>query len=50
MDIKHATGGGESSLFAGDLVEMYKNYCGLMGFRFKQVKLQGNADLGGRGC
>ena len=32
-----AAGGSESSLFAEDLVEMYKNYCRLMGFRFKQL-------------
>lgn len=50
MEVKHASGGGESSLFAGDLVEMYKGYCDVMGFRFKTIKMKGNDDLGGRGC
>ena len=37
LEVQSAAGGSESSLFAEDLVEMYKNYCGLMGFRFKML-------------
>ena len=35
LEVQSAAGGSESSLFAEDLVEMYKNYCRLMGFRLK---------------
>jgi peptide chain release factor 1 len=37
MEIQSAAGGSESSLFAEDLVEMYRNYCRLMGFRLQQL-------------
>jgi len=38
MEIMQAAGGSESSLFAEDLYNMYKNYCRVMGFRFKELE------------
>lgn len=37
LEVQSAAGGSESSLFAEDLVEMYKNYCQVMNFRMKQL-------------
>ena len=37
VEIQSAMGGSESSLFAENLVEMYRNYSRLMGFQFKQL-------------
>ena len=44
-----AAGGSESSLFALDILGMYKNYCELMGFRIKEVKLQKDMAID-KGC
>ena len=32
LEVMQAAGGSESSLFAGDLFEMYKAYCRISGF------------------
>lgn len=49
LEIQSAAGGSESSLFANDLCEMYKNYCRLMGWRLKQIDFQPDISIG-RGC
>lgn len=36
LEIRQAAGGSESSLFAEDLVNMYKNYCQIKGWRCQQ--------------
>ena len=33
IEVMQAAGGSESSLFAGEIFSMYKQYCQLMGFR-----------------
>ena len=35
LEVLQATGGGESTLFANDLIGMYREYSKLMGFSFK---------------
>ena len=49
VEIQSASGGSESSLFAEDLVEMYKNYCRLMNFRMKQLDFQQDSSIS-KGC
>lgn len=49
LEIQSAAGGSESSLFANDLCEMYKNYCRIMGWRLKQIDFQPDISIG-RGC
>ena len=49
MEVLSASGGSESSLFAGDLVDMYTNYCRVMGFNFKQEDLMVDQAIN-RGC
>ena len=33
LEVMQAAGGSESSLFAGDIFDMYKQYCRIMGFK-----------------
>ncbi len=49
LEIQSAAGGSESSLFAEDLVNMYRNYCQLMNWRFKQIDFQSDIAVG-KGC
>ena len=49
LEIKQAAGGSESSLFAAELMEMYKNYCQMMGWRWEQKRLMADQSIG-KGC
>jgi peptide chain release factor 1 len=46
LEIRAGTGGDEAALFAGDLVEMYKRYCGLKGWRF-EIMDASETEIGG---
>lgn len=49
MEVKSAAGGSESSLFAEDVVNMYKNFISKMGWDIKIVSYTSDFNLG-RGC
>jgi len=49
MEIKSASGGSESSLFAGDLVDMYQNFCIKNGWEWKVIDLHADFVVG-KGC
>ena len=49
IEVMQAAGGNESSLFAGEVFEMYKQYCRLMGWRAQQTELQVDMQLN-KGC
>ena len=49
MEIKHAAGGSESSLFAEDLFKMYQQYCKNKGWRFDVKRLMPDQSIN-RGC
>jgi peptide chain release factor 1 len=44
-----AAGGSESSLFAEEILDMYKNFCKLKGWRFTEQKFQEDMQIQ-RGC
>ena len=44
-----AAGGSESSLFAGDIFDMYKQYCRIMGFKAVQTEFQMDFSIN-KGC
>ncbi|MEX2515027.1 MAG: PCRF domain-containing protein [Candidatus Paceibacterota bacterium] len=46
LEVRAAAGGDEASLFAGELVEMYLNYCAAQGWKPKLVNVSENS-LGG---
>jgi peptide chain release factor 1 len=46
LEIRAGTGGDEAALFAGDLLDMYKRYAALQGWRFEVMELS-ESDLGG---
>jgi protein subunit release factor A len=47
--VKSASGGSESSLFAGDIYDMYKNYSENMGWKWEQLSFTNDFAIG-RGC
>lgn len=49
LEIMQAAGGSESSLFAEDILNMYRNYSKRMGFSFKQEQFQKDMAIG-KGC
>ena len=49
LEIMQAAGGSESSLFAEDILNMYKNYCRRMGFIMKEEQFQKDMSIN-RGC
>jgi peptide chain release factor 1 len=49
LEIMQAAGGSESSLFAEDILNMYKNYSRKMGFHLKQEQFQKDMAIG-KGC
>jgi peptide chain release factor 1 len=46
IEIRAGTGGDEAALFAGALLEMYKRYAALQGWRFETMEIS-ESDLGG---
>jgi peptide chain release factor 1 len=46
VEIRAGTGGDEAALFAGDLLEMYRRYCQLQGWKVELMSLS-ESDLGG---
>ena len=46
IEIRAGTGGDEAALFAGDLLNMYKRYAAVQGWRFEMMELS-ESDLGG---
>ncbi len=49
LEVMQAAGGSESSLFAGDLFEMYQSYCRIMGFKAVQTEFQMDFSIN-KGC
>lgn len=49
LEIMQAAGGSESSLFAEDILNMYKNYCNILNFNFKELNFQKDMAIG-KGC
>ena len=49
LEIKHAMGGSESSLFAEDLMRMYQSYASLKGWQWQQLKFVQDTSIG-KGC
>jgi peptide chain release factor 1 len=49
LEVKSASGGSESSLFAGDIYDMYKNYSENMGWKWEQLSFVNDFAIG-RGC
>jgi peptide chain release factor 1 len=49
LEVMQAAGGSESSLFAEDILNMYKNFARRMSFRFKEESFQKDMAIG-KGC
>lgn len=49
LEVMQAAGGSESSLFAGEIFDMYKAYCRLMGFRVQQTEFMKDMQID-KGC
>ena len=49
LEIMQAAGGSESSLFAEEILDMYKNYSRQMGFQFKEEQFQKDMAID-KGC
>lgn len=49
LEVMQAAGGSESSLFAEDILNMYKNYSRRMGFKMKEEQFQKDMAIG-KGC
>ncbi|MFM9862397.1 MAG: peptide chain release factor 1 [Micropepsaceae bacterium] len=46
LEVRAGTGGDEAALFAADLLDMYRRYAGLQGWRF-EIMSESASDLGG---
>lgn len=49
LEIMQAAGGSESSLFAEEILNMYRNYSRRQGYRFKEENVQKDMAIG-KGC
>lgn len=49
LEVKSASGGSESSLFAEDILNMYRSYSENMGWNWEQISITSDFAIG-RGC